>query len=395
MNFVPFRVFVPPHVRVPQEYFIGEESPGLKMFRRMIPPFVHIEVIQQGAIGHEELIEHSVFLDAGPNFTSNVIDYISGLINDRMGQATKEFSLSEIADGWKLGLPLIKAIIAEIANTEDSDYVEGVKKVYLIHPPHLENEVLRHLSALPVPATPDSASQRLTCVSLGEEMHLFVVEPYKLDLSRRRSSDPRWLIVHLYNPDKPALAIKVEAPGPLTFKEPSPLLSDTEVAEYQAMKVVQANLRDAGVDIQDLCHEPNGFKTFPDYGASLNGTAWDFEITRVLGNILENRRILDKPRDARKMMNRAVQSPPIEDEDVRIALDLAIRKKEKKRQSLGTAPKLCLILLNVLNLDIGSQSAPWKEIDLSQFCVVVLVNVDSHPNIEFLKGRSLLSGGSP
>ena len=365
------------------------------MFRRMIPPFVHIEVIQQGAIGHEELIEHSVFLDAGPNFTSNVIDYISGLINDRMGQATKEFSLSEVADGRKLGLPLIKAIIAEIANTEDSDYVEGVKKVYLIHPPLLENEVLRHLSALPVPATPDSASQRWTCVSLGEEMHLFVVEPYKMDLSRRRSSDPRWLIVHLYNPDKPALAIKVEAPGPLTFKEPSPLLSDTEIAENHAMKVVQANLREAGMDIQDLCHEPNGFKTFPDFRASLNGTAWDFEITRVLGNILENRRIPDKPRDARKMMNRAVQSPPFEDEDGRIALDLAIRKKEKKRQSLGTAPKLCLILLNVLNLDIGSQSAPWKEIDLSQFCAVVLVNVDSHPNIEFLKGRSLLRGGTP
>ena len=130
---------------------------------------------------------------------------------------------------------MIKAMIAETADVEDSEYVEGVTKVYVIHPPELEDELRRHLSALPVPAMSDSPSERLMSVAIGQESRRFVVEPYKMDLTRRGSTDPRWLIVHIYNPDIPALAISVEAQGPLTFKEPTPLLSDTEVAETWAM----------------------------------------------------------------------------------------------------------------------------------------------------------------
>ena len=392
-------VFVPTRVRVPQEYLIGEESPGLKAFRRLIPPFIHVEIIQQGTPEYDDLTVHSVTFEASGNFTANVIEYMSRLIDDRMGQGSKEFYASTVADaitpdadGKKLSIPLLKAIIAEMAEVQDSDYIEGVKKVYVIHPPQLEKELHRHLSALPVPAMFDSKSERLISVDVGQKIQYFIVEPYKMDLTRRRSTDPRWLIVHMYNPDKPALAIGVEAQGPLTFKEPTPLISDTEVAESWAMEVVQDYLRGTGVDVRCVCYEPNGPKTFPDYRARLGGAPWNFEITRVLGDILETRHILDKPRDARKMMNRAVQSLPIGEEDVVTALDRAIKGKEHKHRSDGTAPNYCLVLLNALDLDIGSQSAVWKDMDLSIFDAVVLVNGYSQPGIEFLKGRFLLSG---
>ena len=391
---MPQIVFAPFRIRVPQQYLVGEESPGLKAFRRLLPPFIHVEVVQPGTPEYDDLRVHSVAFDAGENFTGNVIKYMSRIIDDRMGEATKEFytstsgdSFTRDADGKKLGIQMIKAMIAETIEVEECDYVDGVTKVYVIHPPQLEDELQCHLSALPVPAISASRSERLISIAVGQEMRHFVVEPYKMDLTRRRSTDPRWLIVHLYNPDRPALGIRVEAQGPLTFKEPTPLLSDTEVAEKWAMEVIQSHLREAGVGVRCVCYEPNGPKTFPDYRARLNGTPWDFEITRVLGDILENRHILDQPRDARRNMDMAVQSPPIGEKDVATALDRAIKSKEGKDQSDGITRSLCLVLLNALDLDIGSQSNVWEDIDLTSFHAVILVNGYSRPSIELIKGR--------
>ena len=150
--------------------------------------------------------------------------------------STSGDSITPDANVQKLGIQMIKAMIAEtIEEVEDSDYVDGVTKVYVIHPPQLEDELRCHLSALPVPAISASRSERLISIAVGQEVHHFVVEPYKMDLTRRRSTDPRWLIVLLYNSDRPALGIRVGAQGPLTFKEPTPLLSGTKVAEEWAM----------------------------------------------------------------------------------------------------------------------------------------------------------------
>ena len=397
---MPQMVFAPFRIKVPQHYLVGEESPGLKALRSLLPPFIHVEVIQQGTPEYEDIRVNSVAFEAGKHLSTNIIEYMSRLIDDRMGQGTKEFYTSTIgdsitpdADGKKLGIPMIKAMIAEMTEVEERDYVEGVTKVYVIHPPQLEDEIRDHLSALPVPPMSSSPSEKLISVAVGQEMRHFVVEPYKMDLTRRQSTDPRWLIVHLYNPNIPALAIGVEAQGPLTFKEPTPLLSDTEVAENWAMGVMQNYLRDAGIDVRGVCHEPNGPKTFPDYRVRLDGAPWDFEITRVLGDMLEKRRILDKPRNPRKNMALAVQSPPKEDEDVRIALERAIKSKEQRRQSNETARNFCLVLLNALDLNVGTQSNVWEEMALTSFDAVVLVNGYSQPSVELISGRLLPASG--
>ena len=167
-----------------------------------MPPFVHVEVIQQGTPEYEDIRVNSVTFEAGKHLSTNIIEYMSRLIDDRMGQGTKEFYTSTIgdsitpdADGKKLGIPMIKAMIAEMTEVEERDYVEGVTKVYVIHPPQLEDEIRDHLSALPVPPMSSSPSEKLISVAVGQEMRHFVVEPYKMDLTRRQSTDPRWLIV--------------------------------------------------------------------------------------------------------------------------------------------------------------------------------------------------------
>ena len=146
---MPQIVFAPFRIRVPQQYLIGEESPGLKDFRRVVPPFVHLEVIQPGTPEYDDIRVDSVAFEDGENFASNVMEYLSRGIDDRMGQATKEFHASTIgdsitpdADVQKLGIQMIKAMIAEtIEEVEDCDYVDGVTKVYVIHPPQLEEAV--------------------------------------------------------------------------------------------------------------------------------------------------------------------------------------------------------------------------------------------------------------
>ncbi len=386
--------FVPTRIRVPQVYLLGEDSPGLKLFRRLVPPFVHLEVIQPGSSEYDELSVHSVTFEAGENLVTNVAGYMSGLLDERMGQSTKEFYSSTIADsivpdtsGKRLGIPLLRAMIAEIAGNEDSDYIDGATKVYVIHPPRLENELLSHLSTLPVPAMSDSPTEKLISVCTGEKTRHFVVEPYKMDLTSRHTASPRWLIVHLYNPAIPALVLRVGAQGPLTLKEPTPLLSDTAVAENWSIRIMEDYLRKAGIEVQDVCHEPNGPKTFPDYRIRLDGVQWHFEITRVLGDLLEGRQVLDKPRDAGKNMDMAIQSPPIQEADIEMALARAIRSKGRhKEQSDEEVPYFCLVLLNVLDLNIDSQSTTWNTMDLTSFDSVVVINGYSTPRVELITG---------
>ena len=274
-----------------------------------------------------------------------------------------------------------------MAELEESHYIEGVTKAYVIHPPHFEDELRRHLSALPLHRISSPASERLLSVAIGDKLRPFIVVPYKMDLPRRRSTDPNWLIVHLYNPEIPALGIKVEAQGPLTLKEPTPLLSETEVAENWAMGVLQNHFREKGICVQSVVYEPNGPNKFPDYRARLDDVPWDFEVTRVLGDILKNRRIHDQPKDSKKNIDMAVQSPPIDEQDVANALTHAIESKKSKRQTNGAARNLCLVLLDALDLDIRSNPNVWSNLNLAAYDAVVLVNGYAQPGVELIKGQ--------
>ena len=100
-------------------------------------------------------------------------------------------------------------------------------------------------------------------------------------------------------PTCPHWGIKMGVPKPLNFKEPTPLLSDTEIAEKWAIGVMSDTLRDSGDSI-GYRHEPNGPTTFPDFAANISGIDWDIEVTRVMGDILQERRILKQSQECTK-----------------------------------------------------------------------------------------------
>lgn len=386
-------ILAPSTFRVPQEYYIGGESPELAAFRRMLPPFIPIEVVKDDAPEQEDMIATSVIFEAGENLAVNFQEFCRRLIDERMERSSKEFTLSKAADaveansgGKKLGIPMLKAIIAEVAHSVELEYLDGVKKVYIIHPPALEDELTRQLSRLPVPPIVDSESERLISVLVNESIQCFVVRPYAMDLPGHRTADPRWLIVHLYNPDLPAMVMRVAQQGPWTFREPTPLLSDTKDTENWAMGQLQARLYHECGDIL-IRSEPNGPDTFPDFRADIDGTGWDIEVTRVLGDLLNDRHVPDKSRNRQKVIERAAQSSQLSESDVERALDQAIRSKARKRSSVPRGFKYCLVLVTAAEFDLGKWAPCWQGKDLSSFDAVVLMSGYTQPDVEFIKGH--------
>ena len=94
---MPRMVFAPFRIRVPQQYIIGEESPGLKVFRSILPPFIHFEVVGEGTPEYEDLKAHSVTFEAGDNFVAHVIEYMS-----RRRQRNEECRLRTVSQKARL-----------------------------------------------------------------------------------------------------------------------------------------------------------------------------------------------------------------------------------------------------------------------------------------------------
>ena len=384
--------FIPVPIRIPPEYLIGSGEQELAAFRQLLPPFVDVEFVEEASPEYDDIETRSVFFDVGENFQSNIHAYVTNIIEEEMGEATKKLPISSVvdtgaidADERKLGIPLLKRLIGDVARDEDAEYVKGVSKAYVIHPPALRDELKEHLSHLPIPPMYADDSERLVSLCVGGENRSFVLAPYEMDIDSHRSNDPRWVMVLLFNSDMPPLGIKIGVPKPLNFKEPTPLLSDTEIAEKWAMGVLGDTLRDSGHSIQ-YRHEPNGPNTFPDFAADINGVDWDIEVTRVMGDILQERHILNNPRNSRKMFKTAVHKPSIVPDDAREALQKAIESKKRER-SAGEDTRYGLVLLNSADLDIGEGMPAWQQTDLASFDAVVLIHGYSQPTVEFIKGK--------
>ena len=364
----------------------------MSVLRQLLPPFVDVEFVQEDSPEYDDIDKRSVFFEVGENFQSNICAYVANIFEEEMGEATKKLPISSVVDTGaidagerKLGIPLLKRLIGDIARDKDAEFVKGVSKAYVIHPPALRDELKEHLSHLPIPPMYDDISERLVSLCVGGENRSFVLAPYEMDIDSRRSNDPRWVIVLLFNPDMPPLGIKLGVPKPLNFKEPTPLLSDTESAEKWAMEVLEDTLRDSSDSIE-YRHEPNGPTTFPDFAACIDGIEWDIEVTRVLGDILQERRILNNPRNSRKMFKTAVHKPPIGPDDADEALQKAIENKKRER-SAGEDRRYGLLLLNSANLDIGKGAPVWQQMDLASFDAVVLIHGYPQPTVEFIKGQ--------
>ena len=360
--------------------------------RSFIPPFIDIEVVSPGTPEYDALPNNFVMFEVGENLLANMTTFTAMQLNSRLLQVTDQMpSLPDAAttngsgQTAKLGIPLLKRGIASIVTALEPKEVEGATKVYIVHSPALKDDLHRHLADLPVPAYYDSMEERLISVTVDGKTLSFTVTPYMMGPLCQADADERWLLINLYNPHMPSMAIAVAEEGFMALKEPTPLLGDTEAVETWAMEKLTERWTRSGIHVQNVGKEPNGPKTFPDYTVSLNQKRWTCEITRVLGTIPTTRRVLDQPRDRIRNMERAVQSPPLLPSDIEAAVGKAITDKTAIRRKQSSTNRVCLVLVNVLDRELDKQSTVWQQQDLAAFDAVVLISGFSEPRVEWIK----------
>ena len=85
----------------------------------MLPPFIHVEVVPDGAAEPEDMIATSVVFEDGENLANNVREFSRRLLDARMGHSTEEFTPLKATDateagleGKKVSIQMLKAMIA-------------------------------------------------------------------------------------------------------------------------------------------------------------------------------------------------------------------------------------------------------------------------------------------
>ena len=364
--------------------------PTTEEFLRLIPPFVHVETVPRESAEYAALPSNFVMMGADSGLHANALTYAKHGFNRGWQEATTQLSEAPTRADGPVRLADLKVMMTEVMvnlRAEGDHYVEGIDTWYLIHSDNRTRMIDSLLGDLLVSERYDGVTrERLISVSLDGQALAFTITPYAVEDPRRIAEDSGWLILFAHNPRDPGLVLRVAEGGPFEFKEPTPLLSESEVAERWAMKVLKGHLEAVGRDTRDTSREPNGEATFPDYHAKIDGLQWDIEVTRVMGAVPENRRVLDRPYNAKRHWELVTGAPPLLPRDTQDAVDRAITSKLKTRHTCCGPQRVCLVLLNVLRLDVRAQSDLWQREDVSRFGAVVLIEGFSTPKVEVIHG---------
>ena len=367
----------------------------MSLLKEMLPPFIAIEAVEENTPEYEALPMYKVIFnteDGKVKFlpTDILEEYTDRFMNMQMARSIEKIhrahSNSGVSNAKSMDVSLIKELASQIVQGMDPDYIRGSTVLYLIHPQYLKGEVTKALAKLPFSPTPGANEQRLISIRDNERTHAFQVEPYQMELPRRNFESPGWLIALLFNPEDPALVLSVPASGPMNGLNSELGLGDTDSVEFRSMNLIEQELGTRGMNV-NYVHEPNGHTSFPDFNADIDGIEWEIEVTRVLGRITKDRVINEEDRDRASNIAKAVRKPPIDRAAIDAALDKAIDEKRGKLKYCKAGAKYCLVLVNSIDLDIGSASTDWSSKDLKAFDTVILVQVNPQPTLEYIKGN--------
>ena len=360
-----------------------------------LPPFCHLRIVPRDT---PELARHLSFfsLQVPESDPQQVIGrYVRDLMIKLLGQSTTSFrsSTSEQLNsetGNNL-LPVLKREASRIIADMPCDYMQGASTMYVIHSPTLKAKIVQAISKLPLAVGKNPTHRRLISVETDEMSYVFELDTYEIDLPLEYVDDPRWLILHLFNPDDPAMELLIPEPGSLIDVMPTMALDDTARLEYAAMEIVEQDLRSKQTRVE-YTHEPNGVATFPDFEAYIDGAKWEIEVTRVLTGIAGGRTFRSGARNEESAVAQIVQSSPIGDNEIDHALTTALEGKGAKSPRVEPGTNYCLILVDVANLGIQKESDVWKEKDLSAFAAVIVISESARQEsvIEYIKGSLTL-----
>ena len=375
---------------------------------RHLPPFMPPKFVRRDEPEYETMPQYTAFFVPG-NGLSGLSElpfaleaHLGNIIGEELGKSTSAVPVLEpqlrnpdAGKGTKLDLAVLKQAARSIIRAVSRDYVERVQTMYLIHPAALRKTIVQVLSKMPLAPSANPGERRLLWVPGEKESYAFQVEPYEIELSERHVDGPRWMILYLFNPDDPAIVMRIPVPGPWTNLEPTLALGNTNDIESAAMAIIEKNLHKKQVTV-DFIPEPNGFATFPDFEAKIGETNWTIEVTRVLGGVTEGRVFRMGGKNQESRLSRVAQSPPLDSVQVDKALSSALEGKAAKALQRKRGARYCLVLVNVVGLDIGRRATIWNGKDLSAFDAVIVIhtNAMSESTLEYIKGDLSADFGS-
>ena len=362
------------------------------------PPFMPVKIVARGTPEHKAAeLRCAFFLESENqskrNGYSAIGEYYEHLMSEiltsntsQMGQLSADPEIPGSSNHGRLTLPNIKAAIKQVINPYDQEFIDGVTKVYVVHPPPLEKDAIRTMSALPAAGL--DGHTRLIGVEKDGRTRTFHIEPFVMKLHQAPFESTGWMTIP-FNPERPVVEIRVPASHPTPFLDPLYGFGKTENIERDAMDAIIKQLSKGTISVTRATQEPNGETTFPDFEATIGGEEWSIEVTRVLKGIAEGRVIkVGDPRQT-PMTIRASQTSPIDGQSLDNAVSCAIAEKSAKAASCKPGNKYCLVLVNVAALNIAREKYDWAKQDLSKFDAVVLLQF--HPRstveIENLKGN--------
>ena len=313
-------------------------------------------------------------------------EYYSHLISDVMTSSASQFNeltadpdIQGSTDNGMLTIPNIRAAIKQIMNAVDEEYLNGVKTVYIVHPPDQEVQATRTISTLPAAGT--AGQTKLVSVENPEGTKVFPLETYSMDFHHKPFESTGWITI-MFNPEKPVVEVLVPTNMPASIYAPLYGFEDTTGVERSVMKAIRKRLSVKGIEVDQCSHEPNGEATFPDFEVKIGNQLWTIEITRVLEGIADGRVIRMGSYAQSRMTIAASQASSIGEGQVNDAVAYAVSAKSGKAAECKPDSKYCLVLVNPAILNIGHEQYDWSRHDLSSFDAVVLVQIRPGPTAE-------------
>ena len=187
------------------------------------PPFMPIKLVEKGTPEHEATELHcAFFLDPENRSFWNGHSAINEFYEHRMseiltsnksqlGHLSADPDIPGSASNGKLVLPNVKAAIKQVINSIEAEFLDGVRNVYVVHPPSLEEDAIRMMSTLPV-AGLDSSTRLISAGNEGTTK-VFPIETFCMKLHRAPFESTGWMAI-LFNPERPMVQILVAAGQP-------------------------------------------------------------------------------------------------------------------------------------------------------------------------------------
>ncbi len=362
------------------------------------PPFMPIKLVEKGASEHEATELHcAFFLDPEHQFIWNghsaIDEYYEHRISEILTSITSQLDhlsadpeIPGSASNGKLALPNVKAAIKQVINSNEEEFLDGVRKVYIVHPPSLQEDAIGMMSTLPA-AGINSSTRLISLVNEGTTK-VFPIETFCMKLHRAPFESTGWMTI-LFDPERPVVQILVPAGQPAAILAPLYGLGNTVNTERLAMDAITSRLNTGTSSVTRAIHEPNRDTTFPDFEATISGQEWSIEVTRPLKGIANGRVIkVGDPRQT-AMTIHASKTSPINEQTLHEAITCAITEKSEKAAECKPGTKYCLALVNVADLNIAKEEYDWTKQDLSKFDAVLLLRFQPgrKVKIENIKGN--------